>query len=151
LSAKWRRNRRSLDRFNVFKPFNQTKGKRTSRAFRLDSLKTDFGLRRRRVKVAKLREGKLVEPERLIDVIEGKDEITVIAELAGFDRESLRIHLTDQKLTLTAKATNRRFRKSLNLPKRVIPETIKTTCKNGVLEIQLKKVEEERAVDKVAG
>jgi HSP20 family protein len=108
-------------------------------------------LRGRRVKVAKLREGKLFEPERLIDVIEGKDEITVIAELAGFDRESLRIHLIDQKLTLTAKATNRRFRKSLNLPKRVIPETIKTTCKNGVLEIQLKKVEEERAVDKVAG
>jgi HSP20 family molecular chaperone IbpA len=127
------------------------KGKRASRAFRLGSSKTSFTGRRGHGKVARLRGGKLVEPERLIDVIEEKDEIMVIAELAGFDRENLRIHLTDQKLTLTARASDRRFRKSLNLPKRVIPETIKTTCKNGVLEIQLKKVEEEKAVDKVAG
>jgi HSP20 family molecular chaperone IbpA len=129
------------------------KGKRASRAFKLgNNSKTSFtGWRGHGVKVARLRGRKLVEPERLIDIIERKDEIVIIAELAGFNRENLRIHLTDQKLTLTARASDRRFRKSLNLPKRVIPETIKTTCKNGVLEIQLKKVEEERAVDKVAG
>jgi HSP20 family molecular chaperone IbpA len=33
----------------------------------------------------------------------------------------------------------------------VIPSTIRTTYKNGVLEVQLKKAVEEKAIDKVAG
>jgi HSP20 family molecular chaperone IbpA len=54
-------------------------------------------------------------------------------------------------LTLTARASERRYHKSLNLPKRVIPESLCTTYKNGVLEIRLKKVLEQHALGKIAG
>jgi len=91
------------------------------------------------------------EPEPLIDVLEEKDGIIVVAELAGFNREDLRIHVKNQRLTLSAESPDRKYHKSLNLPKRVIPSTIHMTYKNGVLEIQLEKTVEEKAIDKVAG
>jgi HSP20 family protein len=55
-----------------------------------------------------------------------------------------------ERLTVAAEALDRKYRKSLNLPKRVIPRTIRTTYKNGVLEIRLKKAEE-KSLDKMAG
>jgi HSP20 family protein len=47
----------------------------------------------------------------------------------------------DQKITLSAKSKERRYYKSLNLPKVVIPDETHTKFKNGVLEIKLKKAE----------
>lgn len=91
------------------------------------------------------------EPKPLIDVLERNDDIAIVAELVGFNKEDLRIRVKDQKLTLSAETSDRKYYKSLNLPKRVIPSTICTTYKNGVLEIRLKKAIEEKAMDKVAG
>jgi HSP20 family protein len=91
------------------------------------------------------------EPQPLLDVLEEKNEIIVVAEFAGFNRESLKISVENQRLTLCAESLDRKYYKSLNLPKRVIPSTIRTTYKNGVLEIQLKKVIQEKTIDEVAG
>lgn len=91
------------------------------------------------------------DPPRLIDVLEENDEIAVVAEFAGFNKENLRIIVKNQRLTLAATASDRKYHKSLNLPKRVIPDTACTTYKNGVLEIRLKKALEEEAVDRIAG
>jgi len=97
------------------------------------------------------RERKEREPEPLIDILEEKDEVTVVAEFVGFNRENLRIHVKNQRLTLSAETPDRKYYKSLNLPMGVIPNSIRTTYKNGVLEIRLRKAIEEKAVDKVAG
>jgi HSP20 family protein len=75
----------------------------------------------------------------------------VVAEFAGFDKENIRTSVKDQRLTLSAHTSDRKYYKSLNLPGRVIPSTMRTTYKNGVLEIHLKKAVEEKAIDKVAG
>jgi len=90
---------------------------------------------------------KLREPRPLVDVLEGNDDVVVVAEFAGFKKEDLRINVKNQRLTLSAEAFDRKYHKSLNLPKRVIPSTICTTYKNGVLEIRLKKAAEEKALD----
>jgi HSP20 family molecular chaperone IbpA len=95
--------------------------------------------------------GKLKEPEPLIDVFEERDEIVVVAEFAGFSRENLRVDVKNQKLILSAQASDRKYYKSLNLPNRVISETLRLAHKNGVLEIRIKKVAEEKTIDKVAG
>jgi len=79
------------------------------------------------------------EPKPLIDIFQEKNWITVVAEIAGFNRETLKINVKDQKITLSAKAKNRRYYKSLNLPKVVVPNAVHTTYKNGVLEIKLRK------------
>ncbi|MDR0797715.1 MAG: Hsp20/alpha crystallin family protein [Nitrososphaerota archaeon] len=82
---------------------------------------------------------KLVDPKPLIDVFQENNWITIIAEIAGFNKESFKINVKDKKITLSAKSKERRYYKSLNLPKVVIPSDIHTTFKNGVLEIKLKK------------
>lgn len=89
------------------------------------------------------------EPERLVDVLQEKDEVIVVADVAGFKKENLRIQVKNQRLVLSAEASDRKYYKSLNLPIGVIPDKIRTAYKNGVLEIRLKKAVE--AVDKVAG
>jgi HSP20 family molecular chaperone IbpA len=90
--------------------------------------------------------GRIREPEPLLDVLEGRRDIIVVAEFAGFSKENLEISVDKYRLTLCAQAMDRRYYKSLNLPKRVIPNTIRTSCKNGVLEIQLKKAAQRRAL-----
>ena len=73
-----------------------------------------------------------------------------MAEIVGFNKETLKIHVKDQKLTLSARAKDRRYYKSLNLPNVVIPNTVHTTFKNGVLEIKLKKAVKEEPLNKEA-
>ena len=81
------------------------------------------------------------EPKPLIDIFQENSFVTIIAEIAGFNKETLKIHVKDQKITLSAKSKDRRYYKSLNLPMVVIPDVIYTKFKNGVLEIKLKKAE----------
>lgn len=150
MSAKWRRNKRTLKRFNIFKVFDKTK-KNTPRTFRIKSLTSKRRPGKLKYQVEKISEENLKEPPRLIDVLEDDDEIAVVAEFAGFSKENLRINVKNQRLTLFATASDRKYRKSLNLPKRVIPDTACTTYKNGVLEIRLKKALEQEAMDRIAG
>jgi HSP20 family molecular chaperone IbpA len=128
------------------------KDRKTSKKFHVKSSNIKRKTYTRRFNVQKFSaERKLREPKPLIDVLEGNDDIVVVAELAGFTRKDLAISVKNQRLTLSAEALERKYHKSLNLPKRVIPSTMRTMYKNGVLEIRLKKVIEEKALDRVAG
>ncbi len=74
-----------------------------------------------------------------------------MAEIAGFNKETMKIDVKDQKLTLSARAKDRKFYKSLNLPKVVIPNVMHTTYKNGVLEIKLRKAVKKETIKKQIG
>jgi len=77
----------------------------------------------------------------LIDIFQESGYITIVAEIVGFNKETLKINVKDQKITLSAKSKERRYYKSLNLPTVVIPDAMHTKFKNGVLEVRLKKAE----------
>jgi HSP20 family molecular chaperone IbpA len=153
LSAKWRRSKKHSRKFSILKAFGRTKEKKnTPRVFRVKNV----GPRKQRYSHSyelpkSYDRTKLREPEPLIDVLEEKDEIVVIAEFAGFDNEHLRVDVKDMRLVLTAQAGDRKYYKSLNLPSRVIPKAIHLKRRNGVLEIRLTKTIEEKTMDKVAG
>ena len=74
-----------------------------------------------------------------MDIFEENDDLIIIAEFTGFKRENLKVHIERQRLTLSAKNYDHKYYKSLNLPSAVIPNTICTKYKNGVLVIRLKK------------
>lgn len=151
MSARWRRSR-SSKKFNIFKVFKRGKERNTPQKYRTKSSRVKWQACPQRRRIQNFSgERTLKDPRPLIDVLEGDSEIAVIAEFAGFNREDLRIHVKNQRLTLSAATLDRKYYKSLNLPKRVIPSTICTTYKNGVLEIRLKKTVEEKPIDKVAG
>ena len=148
MSAKWRRSRRYLkwlDPTNV-----QTLPKKSSKTLRIQKFKTPLGTHPRRYHLPK-RFGKeiLKEPQPLIDIFQEENWVTIIAEIAGFNKETLKIDVKDQKLTLSAKGKDRRYYKSLNLPQVVIPNIIHTNYKNGVLEIKLKRALKEEPLNKV--
>jgi HSP20 family molecular chaperone IbpA len=130
LSTKWRRSRKHLKWLDLKSTKNHPK------ILRIEPMRTARGIYRSPQNCAKK---KWKEPKPLIDIFQEKNWITIVAEIAGFNKETLNINVKDQKITLSAKAKDRRYYKSLNLPKVVIPNIMHTTYKNGVLEIKLKK------------
>jgi HSP20 family molecular chaperone IbpA len=137
LSTKWRRSRKDL-KWNMTNKDNITPEIRfkTPRIETIRSSKKPSQCYRSPQNCARR---KWKDPKPLIDVFQEKNSITIVAEIAGFNKESLKINVKDQKITLSGKAKNRRYYKSLNLPKVVVPSAVYTTFKNGVLEIKLRK------------
>jgi len=80
------------------------------------------------------------EIEPLVDVMEKDDEIVVVAELPGVEKEQIDLHATEKVLTIDVDSPRRRYHKELELPAPVDPKSSKATYKNGVLEVRLKKV-----------
>jgi HSP20 family molecular chaperone IbpA len=142
MSAKWRRSKKFLKWLDPHSL--KILPKDNSKMLRFEKFKSPRSMYPRKYRLTK-RFGKesLKEPTPLIDVFQEKSWITIVAEIAGFNKETLKINVKDQKLTLSAKAKDRRYYKSLNLPKVVIPNIIHTNYKNGVLEIKLKKAMKE--------
>jgi HSP20 family molecular chaperone IbpA len=152
LSAKWRRNKRNSRRFNIFRVFGKPKENDDIDKIQFKTQWTKRSVHRSKTRVPKMPlEGRAREPEPLVDVLEDNDEVIVVAEFAGFSKENIKTNVRNQRLTLSAEALDRKFHKSLNLPKRVIPATIRTAYKNGVLEIRFKKEIAKKAIGNVAG
>ena len=136
MSAKWRRtskNRKWLD----FKGLENKKPKTTGKTQRLKTMPTHPSFRPSKSYAKR----NTAEEKPLIDIFQENNYVTVVAEIVGFNKETLKINVKDQKITLSAKSKDRRYYKSLNLPKVVIPDATHTKFKNGVLEIRLKKAE----------
>lgn len=148
MSVKWRRSKKFLKWLDPYSL--KIVPKSSTKELRLDKLKPPRSMYPRKYRLPK-RFGKetLKAPTPLIDVFQEKSWITIVAEIAGFNRETLKINVKDQKLTLSAKAKDRRYYKSLNLPKVVIPNVIHTNYKNGVLEIKLKRALKQETLNKV--
>src|SRR5450756_1107635 len=136
MSARWRRtnkNRKWLD-FNGLKT-RKTKTSQPTHHSKSISIHSNFHSSKSFAK------RKFEDPKPLIDIFQENNYITIVAEIVGFNRETLKTNVKDQKLTLSAKSKDRRYYKSLNLPTVVIPNAMHTKFKNGVLEIRLKKAE----------
>ena len=134
LSTKWKRSRKHQ------KWLDLASGKNNSKTLRATCLRTTRIVHPPYYRSSKnYPKRKWKEPKPLIDIFQEKNWITIVAEIAGFNKETLKINVKDQKITLSAKAKNRRYYKSLNLPKVVVPNAVHTNYKNGVLEIKLKK------------
>jgi HSP20 family molecular chaperone IbpA len=150
LSAKWRRNKTNSKKFDIMRVFSRVRNNNSARRFQTKNSNAKQAGSQRYGAQRVWRKKKLREPKHLVDVLEETDEIIVVAELAGFNKDDIRVRVKGDKLIVAADASDRKYRKSLNLPKKVIPNTKHTTYKNGVLEIRLKKAEE-KPLDKIAG
>ncbi len=82
-----------------------------------------------------------LDREPLIDVIEGENEISIIAELPGIEKKDINLSATEDSLRIIVDTPDRKYRKELTLPTRVKPDTTNASYKNGVLEVKLKRAE----------
>jgi HSP20 family molecular chaperone IbpA len=150
MSAKWRRSRKHLKWLDLKEL--KINPKTNNKTLHLENYKAPRKIHPQKYRLPKrLGKGKWKEPKPLIDMFQDPNWITIIAETAGFNQETFKISVKDQKLTLSAKAKDRRYYKSLNLPKVVIPNIVRTTYKNGVLEIKLKKAAKQETIKQQAG
>lgn len=79
--------------------------------------------------------------EPLVDIFENEKEITVIAELPGVEERDIKTEVQEQTLKISAESRDRKYSKEVELPAAVTGE-LESTCKNGVLEVKLKKVKQ---------
>ena len=84
------------------------------------------------------------EREPLVDVIDDGNEVVVVTELPGVEKEHIKLESTDRALKISVDSTKRRYFKEMELPHLVDPRTAKATYKNGVLEVRFAKSDEKR-------
>lgn len=77
--------------------------------------------------------------EPLVDVIDEKDNVKVVAELPGVNKSDIQIDSTGNSVTINVETPNRKYHKVIDLPSDVDPETAKASYNNGVLEVTLAK------------
>jgi HSP20 family protein len=84
------------------------------------------------------------EREPLVDVIETDGEVHIVAELPGVEKNDIKLHGTEDSLTISVDTPQRKYYKEITLPAKVKVKEAKTQYKNGVLEITLPKIKEEK-------
>jgi HSP20 family protein len=96
--------------------------------------------------VKQSRSGPEVKEERepLVDVIETNGEVHIVAELPGVEKNEIKLHGTEDTLIMSVDTPQHKYYKEVRLPAKVRVKEAKTQYKNGVLEITLPKIEEER-------
>ncbi len=77
--------------------------------------------------------------EPLVDIHEEKDHLLVLVELPGVDKNNVTVELADDRLNLSAQRGKTSYRKEITLPERFSEENMHWDCKNGILQIRLKR------------
>ncbi len=90
----------------------------------------------------KTAKGPVVEEVRepIVDVFNEKDHILVIVELPGVSEDNIKINLEGDILKLSAENKERKYAKEVLLPSQVKKESMKSSYKNGMLELKLEKI-----------
>lgn len=84
------------------------------------------------------------EREPLVDVISTDGEVKVVVELPGVEKKDIKLHGTEESLTISVDTEERKYFKEVKLPAKVRPKEAKSIYKNGVLEVTLPKSEEKK-------
>ena len=79
------------------------------------------------------------EREPLVDVINGENELRIVAEVPGVNKEDLRLSADENSLTIESITGQPRYHKKIELPEAIDPKTAKSTYKNGILEVSFKR------------
>ncbi len=82
--------------------------------------------------------------EPWVDVIDGKNNVTVVAELPGVEKNELNLNAEKDFLTISVKNPERPVHKTIKLPGEVREGSAKATLKNGILEVVLEKKHEKK-------
>ncbi|UCE16979.1 MAG: Hsp20/alpha crystallin family protein [Candidatus Bathyarchaeota archaeon] len=84
------------------------------------------------------------EREPLVDVINTNGEVKVVAELPGVEKEDIKLHGTENTLTISVDTPKRKYFKEVQMPAAINSKAAKTEYKNGVLKVTVPKVKEKK-------
>jgi HSP20 family protein len=78
--------------------------------------------------------------EPLVDVMDEQDKYRVFIELPGVDKENVKLDVAEDSVEISTN-DERKFYKMIHLESVVDPDSAKASYKNGVLTLELKKME----------
>ena len=81
------------------------------------------------------------EREPLVDIVETNEDIHVVVELPGVEKSDIKLHGTDDSLTISVDTPQYKYYKEVTLPVKVRVKEANSSYKNGVLEVVLPKAE----------
>jgi HSP20 family protein len=82
------------------------------------------------------------EREPLVDVTTTDNEVKVILEMPGVSKENININAYDNSVEIKSEDPQRKYHRIVELPPEADIESVKSTYKNGILEIVFKKKEQ---------
>ncbi len=82
--------------------------------------------------------------EPLVDVMSTDGEVKVVVELPGVEKKDIKLHGTEKSLTISVETPQHKYFKEVELPTNVDPKGAKSTYKNGVLDVTLRKRKEDK-------
>ncbi len=77
--------------------------------------------------------------EPLVDVIQEPEQVKIITELPGVEKEDIQLIASERSLTIDVTNPEHRYHKELELPFEVDDESATSTYRNGVLETVIKR------------
>lgn len=81
------------------------------------------------------------EREPLVDTVETNDDVHVVVELPGVEKSDIKLHGTEDSLTISVDTPQYKYYKEVSLPVKVRVKEANSSYKNGVLEVVLPKAE----------
>lgn len=84
------------------------------------------------------------EREPLVDIVDANEEIHVVVELPGVEKSDIKLHGTEDSLTISVDTPQIKYFKEVELPAKVRVREARSTYKNGVLEVVVPKAEVEK-------
>src|SRR5919197_1588535 len=88
------------------------------------------------------------ELEPLVDITTADNEVKVVIEMPGINKNNIKIDAYDQTLEVKSDDPKRKYHKTVEIPPETDIETAKSTYNNGILEITFKKKEQAKAKGK---
>jgi HSP20 family protein len=81
------------------------------------------------------------EREPLVDIVETNEDVHVVVELPGVEKSEIKLHGTEDSLTISVDTPQYKYFKEVALPVKVRVKEANSSYKNGVLEVVLPKAE----------
>jgi HSP20 family protein len=88
------------------------------------------------------------ELEPLVDMTTTDNEVKVVIEMPGINKNNIRINAYDQTLEVKSDDPKRKYHKTIEVPLETDIETAKSTYNNGILEITFKKKDQTKSKGK---
>jgi HSP20 family protein len=83
------------------------------------------------------------ERDPLVDILETNTEIRVVVELPGVEKTDIKLHGSEDSLTISVDTPQYKYFKEVELPAKVKVKDARSSYKNGVLEVVIPKAESE--------
>jgi len=77
-----------------------------------------------------------------VDIHDVDDEIRIVADLPGVEKENIDLECDGKTLTISARSDHREYDERVSLPRRVNEHTASATYNNGVLEVVFEPAEQ---------